>query len=194
MTSPSQTPEAAGLEVVRGVFIKSWEVHCAGCERALLGVGRRQWVKAAAREARAAGWGLRGGLWHCPACGARKDSEGDGRPRRWTHDEDVVLAEKGVHACATELSISVGRARSRAKYLGLETKALLTIARKKAIEKATAGGHAAGLTCRETARRAGVHPSTILRTAHRLGLVFKRPRDCMRCGGRADVADASPAD
>jgi hypothetical protein len=58
-----------------GVFIKSWEVHCAGCEAPLLGIGRHGSTPDAAEDARAEGWRIRGGLWHCEPCVSKKDRQ-----------------------------------------------------------------------------------------------------------------------
>ncbi len=57
-----------------GYFIKSWEVHCAGCEAPLLGIGRHGSTADAAKDARAEGWRVRNGLWHCASCVASKDA------------------------------------------------------------------------------------------------------------------------
>lgn len=49
-----------------GVLRKHLEVHCAGCEQAMLGLsGYHDEAKA---ELRREGWGTRKGLWHCPQC------------------------------------------------------------------------------------------------------------------------------
>lgn len=57
-----------------GYFIKSWEVHCAGCEEPLLGIGRNGSTPEAAAQARREGWRVRDKLWHCGWCAASKDA------------------------------------------------------------------------------------------------------------------------
>uniref|UniRef100_A0AB74UFY0 Uncharacterized protein n=1 Tax=Caulobacter phage BL57 TaxID=3348355 RepID=A0AB74UFY0_9VIRU len=49
-----------------GVLIKTWEVHCRGCERANLGI--RGDMSKAQEELRKDGWAIRGGRWVCADC------------------------------------------------------------------------------------------------------------------------------
>ena len=61
-----------GLEVVsdgrplNGVIRAAYEVHCAGCEYAVLGLGDT--VANAERELRSAGWATKNRLWMCSDC------------------------------------------------------------------------------------------------------------------------------
>lgn len=54
-----------------GVLRESWEVHCATCERPLLGLAHGRAKLDAASEAKHYGWRqTRGNLWVCSVCAA----------------------------------------------------------------------------------------------------------------------------
>jgi hypothetical protein len=53
---------------VNGVIRPQMEVHCAGCERAYLGLGET--VSNATVELRRGGWKSVRGLWTCDRCAA----------------------------------------------------------------------------------------------------------------------------
>jgi hypothetical protein len=52
---------------INGVFRKTLEVYCAGCENSILGLpGNRDFARDELRQQY--GWAIRKGLWHCPDC------------------------------------------------------------------------------------------------------------------------------
>jgi len=54
--------------MANGVLVKTWEVHCANCERPQLGLAWGGSVPDAAEELRRYGWHTRRGLWVCESC------------------------------------------------------------------------------------------------------------------------------
>lgn len=53
---------------MNGALELSWEAHCAGCERPMLGLAKNGTGRDAGDELRREGWGTRNLIWFCPSC------------------------------------------------------------------------------------------------------------------------------